>query len=438
MEFEVETVPSCAALMKLVSDFSHDNFLVFFDTSDISRAVHLYFNASQLHFGVKGVRLVRIAMTAEGTGETEDCLICETKEQCPLFVFFPNIFQGRTLESIAQSARECRKSRCQSIRGLSAWIKRDLLRVAAFTVENRCDFDVSLFLLDFSERLLFREAIPKGGQSPSISQLQIGDIIALRRADSMALIGYHLLTGLESEMTGGFATKKDSLTKFEKCSVILSEQSLQEFTQSEWLRHVQFKLAIQSQLLPHYTPQGFSAANDSDGKLTISDSLLQKILKHRRKLLVQSKKEGSKHSVIFEEQNRGAVFNQETAEMFDLPLSADLEQQILEELRGMLEDWLRKSATNVAAKLEETSVYGIRRYSEGAVIRPHVDVCDSLVMGAIIHVSHSDDGCQWPLFFKDHSGNRVSFEVEGERARKMIIHYKDADFVLERIAQPPQ
>lgn len=39
------------------------------------------------------------------------------------------------------------------------------------------------------------------------------------------------------------------------------------------------------------------------------------------------------------------------------------------------------------------------------------------------------------FFFKDHSGNRVSFELgEDRRAHKLVVHYKDAEFELQRMA----
>ena len=42
------------------------------------------------------------------------------------------------------------------------------------------------------------------------------------------------------------------------------------------------------------------------------------------------------------------------------------------------------------------------------------------------------------FFFKDHSGNQVSFELgEDRRANKLIVHYQDAEFELDRVDLPP-
>lgn len=66
-----------------------------------------------------------------------------------------------------------------------------------------------------------------------------------------------------------------------------------------------------------------------------------------------------------------------------------------------------------------------------------------------VHVRHygdrlyfhvPDHGLTWmhpmghgEFFFKDHSGNRVSFQLADDRARTMTVHYKDANFILEHI-----
>jgi prolyl 4-hydroxylase len=93
-------------------------------------------------------------------------------------------------------------------------------------------------------------------------------------------------------------------------------------------------------------------------------------------------------------------------------------QRLSKELLGVMEDWY-------GDKLELTSIYGVRKYTNESVLRMHVDTANTHVVSAIINVDQEvntpttreenrkegdgdDDGGgddkDWPLVILDHNG----------------------------------
>ena len=52
-------------------------------------------------------------------------------------------------------------------------------------------------------------------------------------------------------------------------------------------------------------------------------------------------------------------------------------------------------------ELELTSIYGVRKYINGSILRMHVDTVNSHVVSAIINVDQLVD-VDWPLVILDH------------------------------------
>ena len=69
--------------------------------------------------------------------------------------------------------------------------------------------------------------------------------------------------------------------------------------------------------------------------------------------------------------------------------------EIRKTVQDILEDWVK-------LKLSSTSVYGVRIYTEGAILTPHVDR-NPLITSAIINVEQDVDE-PWPLEVYDHQG----------------------------------
>ncbi|ETO35855.1 hypothetical protein RFI_01207 [Reticulomyxa filosa] len=70
-------------------------------------------------------------------------------------------------------------------------------------------------------------------------------------------------------------------------------------------------------------------------------------------------------------------------------------------LRPLLEEW---SGT----KLQYSTIYGLREYRKGAVLKTHVDRIETHIISAILHVAHepSLDEAPWPLELVSWDGKR--------------------------------
>ena len=87
-----------------------------------------------------------------------------------------------------------------------------------------------------------------------------------------------------------------------------------------------------------------------------------------------------------------------------------LKRSIWSALRPTMEEW-------VGHKLQETSLYGIRVYTEGAILATHVDRLP-LVTSAIIQVDQDVDE-PWPAEVYDHSGRAHNFTM---RPGEMVLY----------------
>ena len=96
-------------------------------------------------------------------------------------------------------------------------------------------------------------------------------------------------------------------------------------------------------------------------------------------------------------------------------------------------------------ELEETLLFGVRVYTEGAVLDEHVDTLGTHVVSLILNVGQENVREDWPLTIKDVNGKRhlVSMEpgdmvlyesakcqhgrpiaLKGEAYANMFVHYK--------------
>ena len=81
----------------------------------------------------------------------------------------------------------------------------------------------------------------------------------------------------------------------------------------------------------------------------------------------------------------------------------NLKQQIWDGVRPVLEEWTGK-------KLKETSLYGIRIYTEGSILATHLDRLP-LVSSCIINVDQ-DLNEPWPIEVYDHAGKAHNVTME--------------------------
>jgi hypothetical protein len=80
-----------------------------------------------------------------------------------------------------------------------------------------------------------------------------------------------------------------------------------------------------------------------------------------------------------------------------------LKGSIWDETRSILEQW-------TGVELSPTSLYGVRVYTDGAVLAPHVDR-NPLVISAIINVAQNVRK-DWPLEVISHDGNAYNITME--------------------------
>lgn len=59
-----------------------------------------------------------------------------------------------------------------------------------------------------------------------------------------------------------------------------------------------------------------------------------------------------------------------------------------------------------------TSIYGIRRYTNGSILRMHVDTANTHVVSAIINVNQENMKEDWPLLILDHDNNEHWISME--------------------------
>ena len=67
------------------------------------------------------------------------------------------------------------------------------------------------------------------------------------------------------------------------------------------------------------------------------------------------------------------------------------------QLQKIMEDWAKVELNNIFM------MYGIRRYTRGAVLLQHVDKIPSHIISAILQIDQKVDE-DWPLTITDHKG----------------------------------
>lgn len=96
----------------------------------------------------------------------------------------------------------------------------------------------------------------------------------------------------------------------------------------------------------------------------------------------------------------GPCMNQHVAPTTITHLTPDYKNRLSGELQNVLEDWY-------GGPLDLTSIYGVRKYNNGSVLRMHVDTVDTHVVSAIINVDQEVE-VDWPLVILDHEGHEHS------------------------------
>eukprot|EP01036_Dinobryon_divergens_P032554 gene32554-42170_t len=114
------------------------------------------------------------------------------------------------------------------------------------------------------------------------------------------------------------------------------------------------------------------------------------------------------------EQDEGAIgpcMNQHVAPTAITHITPEFKDKLSADLKGILEEWYGGS-------LVLTSIYGIRKYNNGSVLRMHVDTVNTHVVSAIINVDQEVDK-DWPLLILDHEDNEHNVVMQ---AGDMVLY----------------
>ena len=115
------------------------------------------------------------------------------------------------------------------------------------------------------------------------------------------------------------------------------------------------------------------------------------------------------------EGSSGPCMNQHVSPSSITHLTPAEKDRLSADMKSTLEAWY-------GGELELTSIYGIRKYTNGSVLRMHVDTVNTHVVSAIINVDQALDQ-EWPLLILDHN------DTEHE------VHMKAGDMVLYESAK---
>ncbi|ETO27956.1 hypothetical protein RFI_09169 [Reticulomyxa filosa] len=359
-----------------------------------------YFTGSEMHFGLSSIELLTIAIDSlqnkDNTNIVRDWhlqLFDQQSGQCSFFLFLRA--KKSTYTNVSTQVRQdtsivCVNPECRDIRTFGNWVKKIIATVRHITY-------------DFDERVT--NEIIQPNRTLFERRVYIGEIFLWRDFDhpDKPLIDFYLVDGATSSYR---ITMRNSSAHL--------QNGLAEMSTKEWQRVRLSKIFVQSQLMPKFTQTGF--AIQSFTNVQFFERLQTYYIENR----VNDK-------MTFNESLRGVVFNQEESPMTIVHLTEQLEVELWHEMESVMKSWLN------TRELEITSIYGVREYHRNARIEYHVDMCQSLIFGAIINIAqnYTEQDYEnakheiWPLMIWDNLG------IEHR------INMKPGDIVLYESASRP-
>jgi len=178
----------------------------------------------------------------------------------------------------------------------------------------------------------------------------------------------------------------------------------------------------QSVFMPHFHPVGFE-------KVAIPREMYSRILTGRKKALREKKWKlescdpGMQNCALVVESKHAKESHLINREMYYyLGLDVKLQEDIYRDLRKRAQAWIKNSV-----ELIGTSIYGIRKYTHGAKLMPHLDHMETHVISAILNIAQQVEE-PWPLQILDHNGNHHNIYLKpGE-----MVWYESASLVHAR------
>lgn len=209
------------------------------------------------------------------------------------------------------------------------------------------------------------------------------------------------------------------------------EKDIVNWTYDFWARKREALNYVQPKILSNFTRMGFRKSH-------LPNEIYEKILNFWNSQ--------NNDASLVKEHYAGPVLNQYTSPTYMAHLRENERQILIDYFRNELSKW-----SNVPANIMDmTSLYGIRKYTYGAILGMHVDTCRTHVISAIINVDSrlTPNGRGWPLQIYDHEdnlhyitmepGDTVFYEsakcgharfepLDGEWYANIFIHYAPTD-----------
>merc|ERR1719278_143671 len=137
----------------------------------------------------------------------------------------------------------------------------------------------------------------------------------------------------------------------------------------------------QAPFMPHFHPVGFE-------KVSIPREMYARILTGRKKALmekrwkVESCDPGMQNCAMVVESKHAKESHLINREIyFYLGLDVKLQKEIYREMRQLAQTWIKNRV-----ELIGTSIYGIRKYTNGAKLMPHLDHMETHIISAILNI----------------------------------------------------
>eukprot|EP00937_MAST-01D_sp_MAST-1D-sp2_P005428 g5428.t1 len=174
-----------------------------------------------------------------------------------------------------------------------------------------------------------------------------------------------------------------------------------------WLGNVNINRE-QPNMVPAFTKEGFV-------KRTMPDGLFERI-----DAWLSVNKDQSRHR---EGAVQGYINNRGKSPTYMIYLPSDILASIQAAMMPIFHDWI-----GGARKLQHTSTYGVRQYTNGSVLHVHVDVVQTHAVSAILNVGQEGMQEPWALAIADHAGKVHEVTMEpGE-----MILYESAKLIHGR------
>mmetsp|Transcript_9987 Transcript_9987/g.20822 ORF Transcript_9987/g.20822 Transcript_9987/m.20822 type:complete len:496 (+) Transcript_9987:103-1590(+) len=224
-------------------------------------------------------------------------------------------------------------------------------------------------------------------------------IIPLAKSEQQEIYGTQCSFAITSETLDG--CDPGMLNQRQKFYDDFMKSCFDHYSETDCLDEEEDRLAMnirQPQSMINMTSTGYA-------KLKAPDSLLK---------LLTSFWEANKHAKKFEEWGSGNIY---TNHWESPTYMVSVEEKNLEGAGPELKNAIWDAAidgiaewTGGVAKLRPVSLYGIREYTEGAILSPHVDRVP-LVSSGIVNVAQDVDE-PWPLEVYDRHGHAVNITME--------------------------